>query len=105
MAIIAVSATTEPDDRSMPPVMITCVTPMAMMPIDRDLQDDDQQALRIEEEALAAKVQPRSSKISAIPTAPGGCWLPAALPAAGRRGGDGTASLSLDYGILHLPDI
>ena len=32
MAIIAVAPTTEPDDRSMPPVMITWVTPMAMMP-------------------------------------------------------------------------
>ena len=32
MAIIAVAPTTEPEDRSMPPVMITCVTPMAMMP-------------------------------------------------------------------------
>ena len=32
MAIIAVAPTTEPDDRSMPPVMMTCVTPMAMMP-------------------------------------------------------------------------
>ena len=30
--IIAVAPTTEPDERSMPPVMMTCVTPMAMMP-------------------------------------------------------------------------
>ena len=33
MAIIAVAPTTEPDDRSMPPMMITCVTPSAMMPV------------------------------------------------------------------------
>ena len=32
-AIIADSATTEPDDRSMPPVRITCVTPMASRPM------------------------------------------------------------------------
>ena len=32
MAIMAVAPTTEPEDRSMPPEMITCVTPMAMMP-------------------------------------------------------------------------
>ena len=32
MAIIAVAPTTEPELRSMPPVMMTWVTPMAMMP-------------------------------------------------------------------------
>ena len=32
MAIIAVAATTEPELRSIPPVMITWVTPTAMMP-------------------------------------------------------------------------
>src|ERR1700730_17527702 len=32
-ATIAVTATTEPEDRSMPPLMITWVTPTAMMPI------------------------------------------------------------------------
>ncbi len=30
---IAVRPTTDPEDRSMPPVMMTCVTPTAMMPI------------------------------------------------------------------------
>ena len=30
MAIIAVAPTTDPDDRSMPPVMMTCVTPSGM---------------------------------------------------------------------------
>ncbi len=33
MAIIAAAPTTEPDERSMPPAMITWVTPMAMMPV------------------------------------------------------------------------
>ncbi len=32
MVIIAVAPTTEPDEKSMPPVMITWVTPTAMMP-------------------------------------------------------------------------
>ena len=32
IAIIAVAPTTEPDERSMPPEMMTWVTPMAMMP-------------------------------------------------------------------------
>ena len=32
-ATITVTPTTEPEERSMPEVMITCVTPMAMMPI------------------------------------------------------------------------
>ena len=32
MAIIAVAATTEPELRSIPPEMMTCVTPTAMMP-------------------------------------------------------------------------
>ena len=32
MAIIAVAPTIEPDDKSMPPEMMTCVTPIAMMP-------------------------------------------------------------------------
>ena len=33
IAIIAVAATSGPEDRSIPAVMITCVTPKAMMPI------------------------------------------------------------------------
>ncbi len=33
IAIIAAAPTTEPELRSMPPVMITCVTPSAMMPM------------------------------------------------------------------------
>ncbi len=49
MAIIAVAPTMEPEDRSMPPQMITCVTPMAMMPDDRHLQDDDLQARFVED--------------------------------------------------------
>src|SRR3569623_2373137 len=32
-ATIAVSATTEPEDRSLPPAMMTCVAPTAMMPM------------------------------------------------------------------------
>ncbi len=32
IVIIAVAPTTEPDERSMPPLMMTWVTPMAMMP-------------------------------------------------------------------------
>src|SRR5215212_2190398 len=44
---MAVRPTTEPDERSMPPVMITWVTPTAMMPM---------------------TVQPRISKTSAMPT-------------------------------------
>src|SRR5690242_14700336 len=32
-ATIAVRATTEPEDRSIPPAIMTCVTPTAMMPI------------------------------------------------------------------------
>ena len=37
----------------MPPVMITWVTPTAMMPITDDLQDHHRQALRVDQEALA----------------------------------------------------
>ncbi len=33
IAIMAVAPTIEPEERSMPPVMITWVTPMAMMPM------------------------------------------------------------------------
>ena len=36
----------------MPPVMMTCVTPTAMMPITDDLQDHHDQALLVEQEAL-----------------------------------------------------
>ena len=32
IAIMAVAPTTEPELRSMPPLMMTCVTPSAMMP-------------------------------------------------------------------------
>ena len=49
MAIMAVAPTIEPDERSMPPEMMTCVTPIAMMPTIGNLQDDDVEALLVEE--------------------------------------------------------
>ena len=52
-ATIAVMPTTEPDDRSMPPMMMTCVTPTAMMPISASCRIMILQAQRIEDEGLA----------------------------------------------------
>ena len=49
---MAVMPTSDPDDRSMPPMMMICVTPTAMMPI-WILQDHDLQAQRIGDEALS----------------------------------------------------
>ena len=51
---MAETASTEPDDRSMPPVMITCVTPMAMRPTMETCRIMTSRRCGLPEEALAA---------------------------------------------------
>ena len=66
-ATMAISPTIEPEERSTPPVMITWVTPTAMMPM------TDTCRMMIESRCLLArklwptKIQPRISKTSAMP--------------------------------------
>lgn len=64
----AVAATTEPDDRSMPPVMMTRLTPTAMMPITAICS-----TMICSRSALSKKLwptvsQPAASKNSAMPS-------------------------------------
>ena len=78
MAIIAVAPTTEPEERSMPPEMMTWVTPIAMMPmIDTwRMMIDSRAVLKIEvafgrvlnRNELSMRSQPSTSKTTTIRT-------------------------------------
>ena len=83
-AAIADSASTEPEDRSMPAVMMTWVTPIASRPTMDTCKQDYLQPLRVEQEALAA-VQPaqRLEDQRDADQHETGCWP--RLEAAGTR--------------------
>ena len=70
MAIIAVAPTTEPELRSMPPEMITWVTPMAMMPMIETcrMMIDSRAVLKIEV-AFGRVLNRNESPISSQPSA------------------------------------
>ena len=67
-ATMAVSATTDPEDRSMPPVMMTWVTPMAMMPITDTCRIITTRRCSFSRKLCRSKIQPSSSNPSARPT-------------------------------------
>ena len=70
IAIIAVAPTTEPELRSMPPEMITWVTPMAMMPmIDTCRMMIDSRAVLKIEVAFSRVLKRNESPISSQPSA------------------------------------
>jgi hypothetical protein len=64
---MAVSPTTEPDDRSMPPVMMTCVTPTEMMPITETCRIMIFRRCTLSRKLWPTKIQPRISQTSAMP--------------------------------------
>ena len=95
MAIIAVAPTTEPEERSMPPVMITWVTPTAMMPTTLTCRIMMLRRWVLKRKLCPWRSQPSTSKISAIAISPkkmlssGGRWPPrVAAGRAGRCAGD-----------------
>jgi len=67
-ATIAESATTDPEDRSMPPVMMTWVTPTAMMPITETCRIMTTRRCSLKRKLWPTKIQPSSSKASARAT-------------------------------------
>jgi hypothetical protein len=65
---MAASATTEPDERSMPVVMITWVTPIASRPVVETCRMMISSRLELKRKLWPRRVQPSNSKISAMPT-------------------------------------
>ena len=67
-AIIADNATTDPDERSMPPVRITCVTPMASRPMIETCSTITSRRCPLKRKLAPRTCQPIASNSTAMPT-------------------------------------
>ena len=79
-ASIAVRPTSEPDERSMPAMMMVCVTPTAMMPITASCRIMIFRRSGLARKLWPTKIQPSASNSSMMPI-----MTPRMLSSGGRR--------------------
>ena len=77
---MAVMPTNEPEERSMPPMMMTCVTPTAMMPISASWRIMIFRRSGLAMKLWPTKIQPSASNSSIMPI-----MTPRMLSSGGRR--------------------
>ena len=98
---MAETASTEPDDRSMPPVMITWVTPMAMSPTTDTWRIITSRRCSFSRKLCPRTAQPSASKNSAMPTSTS--TMPSSLGRRRRPALRSAAAIELVSGSVMVP--
>ncbi len=103
-ATIADSASTEPDERSMPAVMITCVTPIASRPTIDTCSTMICNRCGLNRKLCPRSIQPSASKISAMPTSTSRMLASVGMRNGRRRGATTIGAALTDVSMSNVLD-